>query len=97
MLSSGTGGLGGPEHSQGHQTVKMGVFSRIFSLPATIDKRSPDRLLACVFVLCVPKLAWGLSFSHSATPVVLAVAAHAWNGGYVVLRVTCLCPSEEEY
>lgn len=93
MLSSGTGGLGGPEHSQGHQTVKTGVFSP----PATIDKRSPDRLLACVLVLCVPKLAWVLSSSHSATPVVLAVAAHAWTGGYVVLRVTCLCPSEEEY
>lgn len=97
MLSSGTGGLGGQSIAKVSQTVKTGVFSRVFSLPATIDKRSPDRLLACVLVLCVPKLAWVLSSSHSATPVVLAVAAHAWTGGYVVLRVTCLCPSEEEY
>lgn len=89
--------LGGQSIAKIFQTVKTGVASRVFSLPATIDKRSPDRLLACVFVLCVPKLAWGLSSSHSATPVVLAVAARTWAGGYVVLRVTCLCPSEEEY
>ena len=81
MLLSGTGGLRGQSIAKVSQTVKTGVFSRVFSPPATIDKRSPDRLLACVFVLCVPKLAWGLSSSHSATPVVLAVAAHAWTGG----------------